>query len=949
MMKRWIKHICIGVLTLIPSAIMAQGLPFIQNYSPDVYQAHNQNFDILAADNGIVYVANFEGLLYYDKAEWHIIHTPGITRITTIYQDQTGRIWTGGYNFVGYLQPQDNGTLCLQHLGNGKETVHGEVDYFWEANGHVYFRVSDRQSYVINKNNFESASVSAPQMDHDNSINQVLELQNGLTITATNGLGITMHDKNGRLLFHLTEDNGLCNNIVNRISYDGHGTVWGATDKGIFTVAIPSRYSRFSSFEGLKGEVSAIQKLGSTMFVGTFNGVFQLHGMRFEELPKMDHACWQIIKDGNRLLAATSNGVYAINESGAVQQLSNTGAMSVITYGKGFLSGEIDGVYYNDGQQRTKILEAEKVVNMYVDKESTLWLQNLYGHIWNKPQQAASFSLVSKEDNKDDIATMVIQNGSVHIVRSSDPDVFPQFSYADDMGYLWMTNHEAKHLTATKEGKKVDIFKTETAPFDNQAIRTMLHEPDILWIGGEFGIVAINQQHDDDAISTNPKLRFLTVRLNGDSIMWGAMKPMPDQLEDFSSNNHNIEITYALDYPSLLGDTKYRSRLNEGSWSAWSKIPKTSFTNLAYGSYTLHVQAIDAFGRISNTAELNFTIRSPFYMQWYMYILYLLLLAFIVNIFFKWRTQRLEKEKQRLEKIVSERTAEVTRQKDEIQEKSDRLQEALTELSSAQKQLIRQEKMATAGKLTQGLIDRILNPMNYINNFSKLSCGLLKDLKANIEEEKEHMDQENYEDTIDVIAMIDQNLHKVEEHGINTTRTLKAMEEILKDRTGGMQPMSLLAVIRQNEKMVHTYYDERIQKHSIDVSFILPDHDIMINGNADQISKTFMSMLGNAIYAVEKKCNSQLQDYGAKVSLRVETKDQWATIYIYDNGTGITQGIISKIFDPFFTTKTTSEASGVGLYLSHEIMQNHGGDITVTSVKDEYTEFKITLPILQTQ
>jgi signal transduction histidine kinase len=70
---------------------------------------------------------------------------------------------------------------------------------------------------------------------------------------------------------------------------------------------------------------------------------------------------------------------------------------------------------------------------------------------------------------------------------------------------------------------------------------------------------------------------------------------------------------------------------------------------------------------------------------------------------------------------------------------------------------------------------------------------------------------------------------------------------------------------------------------------------------------------------------------------------------IRDNGIGIEEKILSKIFDPFFTTKTTNEAAGVGLYLSREIIQNHQGDISVTSVKNEYTEFTITLPKHQTK
>ena len=44
------------------------------------------------------------------------------------------------------------------------------------------------------------------------------------------------------------------------------------------------------------------------------------------------------------------------------------------------------------------------------------------------------------------------------------------------------------------------------------------------------------------------------------------------------------------------------------------------------------------------------------------------------------------------------------------------------------------------------------------------------------------------------------------------------------------------------------------------------------------------------------------------------------------------------------TLATTAEASGVGLYLSREIIQNHGGDISVKSVKDEYSEFTFNIP-----
>ena len=331
------------------------------------------------------------------------------------------------------------------------------------------------------------------------------------------------------------------------------------------------------------------------------------------------------------------------------------------------------------------------------------------------------------------------------------------------------------------------------------------------------------------------------------------------------------------------------------------------FTNLPYGSYTLKIQGRDGFGHETEVVSFEFAIAYPFYLKWYMICLYILIFGACVYGLVQLRLRQLEKDKQRLEKVVQERTAEVVKQKDEIQEKSESLEKALDDLHSAQNQLIRQEKMATVGKLTQGLIDRILNPLNYINNFSKLSQGLVKDIEANIED-------------------------------------LKAMEEMLKDRTGGVVEMDLSSVFKQDEEMVGKYYAEDIAQYHITTKFNYQESGVMVKGNPDQLSKTFMSMIGNAIYAIVKK--AQRKPYEAVLSLDATVADGMVSIVIRDNGIGIEEKILDKIFDPFFTTKTTGEASGIGLYLSHDVIQNYGGNITVESVKDEYTQFTITLPTI---
>jgi signal transduction histidine kinase len=157
-----------------------------------------------------------------------------------------------------------------------------------------------------------------------------------------------------------------------------------------------------------------------------------------------------------------------------------------------------------------------------------------------------------------------------------------------------------------------------------------------------------------------------------------------------------------------------------------------------------------------------------------------------------------------------------------------------------------------------------------------------------------------------------------------------------------MVKTDLLSVLYQNREMVNTYYQKVIQECKINVTFDIPDTPLYVNANPELLSNTIMSMLGNSIYYVARK--TKQMSFSPTVSLKVTNNGDLITMRFYDNGLGIEDTIIDKIFDPFFTTKTTGEASGIGLYLSHDVIQNYGGDITVRSEKNEFTEFIVTLP-----
>ena len=926
----------------------AQGLPFIRNYSAAEYSGHNQNFDIFAGDHGRVYVANFEGLLYYDMATWRIINTPGITRITSVFRDSKGTLWTGGYNYIGYLTIMKNGSISL-HSINNNSIFSGEVTWIWEKNGKIFFLLSDHQVYGIEGEHITHATKEnlperAPYQ-YDIQFRQIEYLDDGMKALVTDGDGIVIIDNAGNKLYSITEENGLCSNNISHVSYDKNGLLWGATDKGVFVIQIPSVYTHFGQGEGLYGEVFAMERLGSTIYVGTSDGLYYHKDKRFVQIPHVTHACWQLKKQNENLLAATANGVYQIHSNGSIQQLTTSNTTAVMAEGADIYCGEMDGFYLHDAHGSHKVCEAEKVVKILKDSTGCIWLQNLYGRVWKK-EPGKSFVQQVMNHNDEQVTTLVEYNGTVLPVSSNavKPFPYPLFSYSDEDQNTWLTDNKGRNLYCFRKGVKQNFFSSLVYPLMDYSVSTMLVNKRYIWMGGDKGINVIDCSRKDPLQSRKPQLYIRSIFLHGDSVLWGGYGTMPNKIDALSPNDRHLIINYSIYHSSLLLLTQYRYRLNGGKWSAWDVDTSTEYNDMAYGNHVFEVQARDAFGQLSNIVSIQFYISHPFYMRWYMIILYILLAGLMIYLLLQLRLRRLERETLRLEHIVQDRTAEIVKQKDEIEEKSKSLETALHELGEAQHELVRQEKMATVGKLTQGLIDRILNPLNYINNFSKLSESLVQDVKVNIEDEKEHINEENYEDTIDILGMLKGNLEKVSEHGQNTTRTLKAMEEMLKDRSGGLMKVNLLSLIQQNREMTDKYFMKEIADHHIQITYQHPEGELFVKANPEELSRCFMSLLSNAIYAVVKK--AKREKFIPEIRLAVEKEDHLVRFLLRDNGIGIEETIINKIFDPFFTTKTTGEAAGIGLYLSREIIQNCGGDISVHSEKNVFTEFTITIPTL---
>lgn len=970
------------------SPVFAQtGLPFFQNFTSQDYLAHNRNFDVVCDSSGIAYFANFEGIIYFNGAEWNKILTPGISRITCLYADSNNHIWAGGHNYIGKIAASANGSPVLETFisddAKGKNNIRiGEVLRIMEEGDSLLFYT---QQYKISIRNDSISSIENLPVKNIEAISaKPLQLSKQLQVIINGTAGLSFLDKDSKKLFSMTEANGLCSNTINQIATDHQGSLWGATDNGIFRINTPSFYTHFTPDEGLRGEVTTLYRHKQEFYVGTLRGLFiyNKERSRFEPLSSVTQSCWQLKESpSGTLYAATSNGLFRISghKAEAVNDDNTFSLQFDPSEPQTIYTGEIDGIYFFKGKKKKKIANIEKVMKLEF-AGNRLWAETLYGEIYRFEPGLSSPILL------DSIQGLKVSGGNKMYIINQAVYVFSQYGfqywnenqqrfvkYVSPLDSLitdniwwpglyaetssgqqsWITGGDGKSIVTFTNGN-IDKEKSQILhATKDYTIRALYPEENgVVWLGGDFGLIKFDKKQPDAAFDRKPEVSIRCIRIGNDSIYFGGNNISIEQAgilpaPYFNSHTKNFKFIFSSVANDRVNDVLYSCYLEglDRHWGPWLGSSVKEYTNLSFGSYNFHVRMMDAFGRISEVKSFSFTIQKPFYLKWYSLLVYAGGLVLLILLFFKWRTRKLLQEKLHLEDLVEERTLQIREQRDEIAEKSQKLETALTELNQAQDQLIQQEKVATVGKLTQGLIDRILNPLNYIINFSHLSTVLLKDMKNDLEDEENKITEDNYEDMQDIMKMMNIHLSKIEEHGNSTSRVLKAMEEILSDHSCHFSSFDINKQIHDNLNLFKKYYQKELEEAGIRFTIEPLTETLEIEADQLQISKVLMNIMQNSVYALQKKIAKT--NFQPEIRIRLNVEEEQLFIYLYDNGIGIEKSILNKVFDPFFTTKTTSEAAGVGLYLSREILLSHNGTIRVQSEKDEYTEFILSVPIHQ--
>jgi len=268
------------------------------------------------------------------------------------------------------------------------------------------------------------------------------------------------------------------------------------------------------------------------------------------------------------------------------------------------------------------------------------------------------------------------------------------------------------------------------------------------------------------------------------------------------------------------------------------------------------------------------------------------------------------------------------------------------------RQLVQAEKMATVGVLSAGIAHEINNPNTFIRTNLQLMNEYIKRLKPRLEDLSVEKNVKSAREIIlkEFPEMINEALKGTE----RIQKIVAGVKHYAHKGDGGFaENVDIREVIGHAVTLVRA----RLRKHiTITESYLNLKE---IKGEFSKLEQVFVNLLVNAADAIEDKVKAKraegdtgfmgLIDVSATViegdDLETVANPEYLILTFYDNGPGIAQEKIKKIFDPFFTTKPVGVGTGLGLYISYEIIIQHGGEITIQSEPGEGTAFIIKLPV----
>ncbi len=776
-------------------------------------------------------------------------------------------------------------------------------------------------------------------------IQDVAVLPSGNIVLGTRFNGLVIIDLDGNILNIINTTSGLSDNTVLGVGVDHQGGLWACLNNGISYIEYGSPFRYYDEKNGLEGLIiKAVKEKEGTIWAITSNGLFyssnlgDIDNLEFTTVRKEQF--WDLMLTDNQVLATTNSGIYLFDKQkkNEIQRIAEVKAKFLHRS-----SRNTDRVWVgcNEGlgmitKQKEKwhweglILPFKKEINEILEMpDGKLYLSDNTHTLYRIDLAIGEDESYKADTIATEVATihsLALVNEQLWLGTSNGLYVLSREDQLDllkvdgvvvtdtskwvgpilqtSSGLIFYDRKSLLQQLSIIAGQGLKVDSTIGKRIKGLDIWSMTETPEKgLLIATNDDIIEYHPTHDSPYLNSYQTLiRRISFEKNG-TVFYGY--PNSDREEEirFPKRQSDVVLEFGAASYEAPEAIQYRYKLDgyDKEWSHWRSIRKKEYTNLKSGKYTFRVQAKNIYDIIGTDAVFSFEVLPPWYFSWWMYVLYILLIAGLIY-GITW--------------IITASQRKKILEQNQLLEQQNELNSRLQHLDALKDQFLANTSHELRTPLL-GIIGITEHLYDHWENITKEE--LLENLSLTIASGKR------------LSSLVDDILDfsKLKNHELELSLKplhLKALTEV---------------VIKTNSPL--------ITGKNIRLINAIPDDFPAVDGDENRIQQILYNLIGNAIKFTE---SGYIKIRGEVLRENIDDealKNQaMALISVEDTGTGIPEDKKELIFQEFEQAEQLPSAftsTGLGLSISKRLVELHNGSMWVESILGKGSTFYFTLPV----
>ncbi|MBL8922458.1 MAG: HAMP domain-containing protein [Myxococcaceae bacterium] len=243
------------------------------------------------------------------------------------------------------------------------------------------------------------------------------------------------------------------------------------------------------------------------------------------------------------------------------------------------------------------------------------------------------------------------------------------------------------------------------------------------------------------------------------------------------------------------------------------------------------------------------------------------------------------------------------------------LAEREAQLAQKQEALLRAERLAAAGRVSAQVAHEVRNPLS--------SIGLNAELLGDQLESASFADPQDASEARRLLAAVTREVDRI-------TEITEEYLKLARLPAPALRSEDLVAIVQS----VIGFSREELTRAKVNVTAALPPGPLLIQADEGQLRQVFLNLFRNAREAMTS---------GGALEVSVAVEGREAVVRVEDTGPGLPPAVRERLFEPFFSTK--DRGTGIGLSLSRQIVEAHGGRIGIDESVQQGTAFVMRFPL----